>query len=227
MAAKRKMVQSVQDAVKAPVIGLDLTKAQGAIATKRKAMGRNAKGKVIVQDGVDFEALGVQTAELFLGVEEDVKAARNELEREARITRGTVWLAAAQSASTPEQIATMVGSFKAHCESKGHKRAASDASDFKCFCLAYLKSQDEVIGVLAESPNYHEAMRELRMIKNDGIVKARGAGGSAKLSDKSFDKVIAQVARMTPAQLTRLMAAGKARAKVLRKKGEVFEAFSD
>lgn len=225
MAAKLK--QAVAKAVekKQPIIGLDLNAAQATIAARR-VKAKSKAGRVIVKDGVDFEELGIQTADLFLDCEKDVADARRELEQQARVTRGTVWLAAASSCSDSDQIKTMVESFKARCEERGHKRAASDASDFKCFCLAYLKSKDEVIGVLADSPNYHDAMKELRSIKNDGVVKARGAGGSATLSDKSFSKVIEQVARMNPEQLTKLHKAGVSRANVLRKKGEVFEAFA-
>lgn len=211
-----------------PIIGEQLAQADALIAAARMKKGTTKKGKVIVSGGIDFAALGQEAAEVFLGNEDDIKAARKELEQFARVSRGTIWLSYAMQATEPESIATMVSAFKEACEARGHKRAASDASDFKSFCLAYHKSADEVIGALAESDNYHESMKAIRAIKNDGKVDGRSKGNARKatLSDKSFRKVIEMVSRMNAKQLTGLHKAGVSRAVVLRKAGEVFEAFA-
>lgn len=221
---------AVESAIPAvtPIIGERLNQAEAAIAAARMKKGTTKKGRIIVKDGVDFDALGREAAEMFLGNEAEIATARKELEQIARVSRGTLWLSYAMQTDGPESITTMVSAFKEACEARGHKRAASDASDFKAFCLAYHKSADEVLGVLAESENYHSAMKELRAIKNEGKVDGRSKGNARKatLSDKSFRKVIEMVSRMNAKQLTALHKAGASRAAVLRKGGEVFEAFT-
>lgn len=193
-----------------------------------EAFKRSSKGKVIVHNGINFEELGKEAAELFLANEQEIAAARGELEQQARVSRGELWLAYAMQVSTDAEAQIMTQAFKAACVAKGHKRAASDASDFKTFCLAYLKSPTEVIGAMAESKGYHEAMAALRDIKNDGQTKSRKnqrEGRNVKPNDKSMKKVIHYIGNMDVKQLTAVWKAGLSRAKALRKAGEVFEAF--
>ena len=224
-----KAKQLNQEMAKAKIVGLNISMADqikanaAAISAKRK----NLTPVVKVQDGIDFEKMGSDAADATLELNAEVKAERDNLNTLANLSRGELWLYFAQQVSNEEQASTLAKSFKAQMEARGHKRAASDASDFKTFVLATLKSPDEVLGVMASSPDYHQVMKDLRQIKNDGQTKARGNNGTPRsLSDAGFAKVQASVARMTPKQLTALYKAGQSRAKVLRKAGKIFEAFA-
>lgn len=229
--ANAKLKQAVHAAL-VPIIGADLQQAAVLIASRKAAAkkpsgAKTGKGKVIVQDGVDFEALGVEIADLFLGSQDDYKAELKALQMQERVTRGMIWLAAAEKVSTPEQAKTLVDSFKAHCEAKGHKRAGPDASDFKAFIMAHMVSRDEVIGVLAESDDYHAAMKEIRAIRDTGKAERHGNTNRKQRApnDRTMSKVMHYIGGMTVAQLTMIYKAGKSRAAVLRKSGEMFEAF--
>lgn len=224
-----KVKQLNKEMAEAKIIGLNLSMAD---QIKANAAAINAKRKnltpvVKVQDGIDFEKLGGEAADATLELNQEVKAERDALNTYANLSRGELWLYFAQQVSTEEQASILAKSFKAQMEARGHKRAASDASDFKTFVIATLKSPDEVLGAMASSPDYHQVMKELRQIKNDGQTKARGNNGTPRsLSDAGFAKVQASVARMTAKQLTQLFKAGQARAKVLRKAGDFIEAFT-
>jgi len=251
MATIHKLKQHADTMEKPVVIGANIGAAlkaikdhgevPGTVAKDAKSMKRSGKARVLVQDGKDFTKMGKEAATTFLSSEEEIKAAIAELNQQARVTRGTLWLAYAMEVSTEEQAETMCEAFGAELKARKYARATADAADFRAFVKAYLVSSGEVVGALAECKNQVEAFKAIRCIRDnkpfkvddDGNVtyakRTSGAGNIQRkvrtLGQKSFDKVIQQVARMNAKQLTRLFAAGKSRAAVLRKKGEVFEAF--
>lgn len=205
-----------------PVVGLDLGAAQAALSAAVKIKG-SKRPRVIVKDGKDFAALGAEMAEVWLGNEADYGEAKVQLAQQANATRGTIWLAVAMQCSDGDQMEEVRKAFKSALESKGHKRAAADASDFKTFGLAYLKAPEEVIGALAESPNYHEAMAALRDIKNDGQTKSRKNARGKTLTDKGLKMMREQIARANLKQLDQIHKACLSRAKALRAAGEKFD----
>lgn len=233
MPTLKRSVAAVQEVIPAnvPLIGLDLARQALAkpenIATKRSAP-RSKKGRVIAVGNRDFNAIGTETADLFLLCKADAKAARDEVNQTERVTIGMVWLAAAMQADDAEQAQVIAEAFKVECERKGHKRAKVDASEFKAFMMAYQKNGAAVIGALQDAPDYRSAMQNIRAIRDAGkpeSEKRKGGSGKRKPSDRTMETVIEAIGRMDVVQLSKVWKAGLSRAKALRSQGEKFEMF--
>ena len=231
MATKRKAVEvdqatgSVKDVVK----GLNLANAVDAIkAAQGRKFKKSGKVRVIVEGGKDFEMMGAEMAAQWLETDAEIKAAMADLHMQANATRGLIWLGVAmqigETDKPAENAETVRKAFAEAMKAKGHKRAGPDASDFKTFVLAYLKAPAEVIGALADTPNYHDAMKELRQIKNDGATKSRGSG-SRKPTDKQMQALRKMIGNCDLKQLEQVYKCGVSRAKALRVAGEVFGFF--
>lgn len=222
MATLKRAVQLAVNNVepaKPATLGVDLADAGQAAIAAHRARNGSRMSKVIVRNGVNFEELGKEIADIFLGNESDIKAARDALNQQARVSRAIIWLGAAEQVSNEDEAKTLCASFKESLEARGHKRAAADASDFKTFIIAYMKSPDEVVGAVADSPDYHAAMKELRAIKNDGERKAsnNSNNGPRKPGAKTMEKIVEAISRMDAEQCEKLYAALRKRTTALDK----------
>lgn len=216
------------------IVGYDLRnaadQAEQAVMARQK-FSRSGKTRIIQGGEVDFGALGADVADMVMGIESEAQQAIKEIRKQWRVSKGTAWLAAAMElpkASDPQEaLTTLVDAFGLRMEAKGHKRAKVDKSEFRLFCLAYLVSPTEVFGVLEDHETDAEAMKELRAIRDTGKRPSDKAKTKSKRkpTDKQMSAIIAAVGGMDVKQLTMLYKAGKSRAAVLRKKGELFEAF--
>lgn len=215
-------------------VGLDLTdggaRAEAAMMAREK-FKKSGKTRIIQAGEVDFGALGADVADMVMGIESEAQQAIKEIRKQWRVSKGTAWLAAAMelpNASDPNAaLTTLVDAFGLRMEAKGHKRAKVDKAEFRLFCLAYLVSPTEVIGVLDEHETDVEAMKELRSIRDTGKKRSTKdkKASMRKPTDKRMSDIIAAIGAMDAKQLTMMYKAGKARAAALRKKGELIEAF--
>lgn len=232
----QKQVATI-DSASGAVLGVDLNQAARFQAAHRaqasidalKGNGtfkRSTKPRVMV-DGIDFAALGIETAEVFLLSSQDEAQALEEVRQQGRLTRAAIWLAAAERVSTEEQAKTLVEGFGEYLKAKGHARYKSDKTDFKAFVLAYLVDPKGLIQAFADL-SYGEAMKEVRIIRdqNKPERKITANKGPRKPTEKAMQKMLSWLAGMDTKQLTRVYKAGITRAAVLRKKGEMFEAFA-
>lgn len=230
---KAKATQVIQATELVPVIGTDLTKAASLVKvakSKASSSKRSTKGRVIVQNGVDFSALGKESAGMILGIDAEYKAALRELKLNAQQSRIVVYIMVAEQISTPEQILTVCEAYGSALEAGGMAGYKTRKSELKVFLSAWLVDNKKTLAI-CDAENEADALSMLRELR-DSVKPKQGKGNKTKENgrnrkpnDASMTKVMKYIGNMDVEQLTMVYKAGMSRAKVLRAAGEKFEAF--